>query len=75
MRAEDVAAARQVERLRSGPRHVRDVKERIRNAVHRVDDVDPLAPCRKLAIQRDADDVAQPRECDEQKGIETQCTY
>lgn len=34
-----------------------------------------LAPQPGPAIQRDADDVAQPRECDEQKGIETQCTY
>jgi len=34
-----------------------------------------LAPQPGPAIQRDADEVPQPRECDELKGIETQCTY
>jgi len=34
-----------------------------------------LAPQPGTALQREADAIAQPRECDEQRNVVTQCTY
>ena len=34
-----------------------------------------LAPQPGTAVQREADAIEQPRECDEQRNVVTQCTY